>query len=75
MEDGPSGLTGPHVQWPVAEGLRPRQGHVLILLLLMEARSVRERTSARETVIPTAQKVFIIMSFHIHISRFKLKLT
>ena len=45
MEDGPSGLTGPHVQWRVVEGLRLRQGRVLILLLLMEVKSVRERTS------------------------------
>ena len=50
MEDGPSGLTGPHVQWPVVEGLRLRQGRVLILLLLMEVKSVRERTSRRGNV-------------------------
>ena len=53
MEDGRSGLTGPHVQWRVVTGLRLRRGHVLILLLLMEARSVRERTSIRGNVIQT----------------------
>ena len=59
MEDGPSGLTGPHVQWRVVEGLRLRQGRVLILLLLMEVKSVRERTSKRGNVIQTVQRVII----------------
>ena len=77
MESGVAGLTGRPAQWPVAEGPRRGQGHVLILLLLMEARSVRERTSARETAIPTAQKVFIISLLpDIHQDlMFKLKLT
>ena len=59
MEDGPSGLTGPHVQWPVVAGLRPRRGHVLILLLLMEASSVKERMSRRGNVKQTVQRVII----------------
>ena len=59
MVSGPSGQTGRPVQWPVAEGPRRGQGHVLILLLLMEARSVRERTSIRGNVIQTVQRVII----------------